>query len=49
MEKVTCALWKGETETREDFNGRILADLPNRLEDSNQGARRWTWASIAPC
>ena len=31
MEKVICALWKPEAEARENFNARILADLPDQL------------------
>lgn len=31
MEKVICALWKTENEAREDFNTRILAELPGAL------------------
>jgi hypothetical protein len=31
MEKVICALWMPEAEAREDFNARILADLPDQL------------------
>lgn len=31
MEKVICALWKDEAESREAFNARLLAELPQAL------------------
>ncbi len=32
MEKVIAALWKTESETRDAFNARLLAELPAKLE-----------------
>lgn len=32
MEKVIAALWKADSEDRDTFNARVLADLPAKLE-----------------
>jgi len=32
MEKVISVLWKADSESREDFNARVLAELPAKLE-----------------
>ena len=37
MEKIICALWKAESETRDDFSARLLTELPAKLEAA--GAR----------
>jgi hypothetical protein len=33
MEKIICALWKAEGESREDFNAQLIAKLPAQLKE----------------